>query len=87
MTKRCKISMPKSTKKIIQSWYPWITNKNNNVLDRNLCIKLEKTESLTQPEALVALKWYQNIPNAFKSFEDLKTAMWLHDEFGASLKR
>lgn len=81
-----KISINDDTKGIIRSWYPWITNENSNVLDKNLSLKLEESECITGTEALVALKWYDNIPNSFRTFNDLRTAMWLHDEFGASLK-
>lgn len=76
-----RIELKRQTCKTVISWFPWVTNDNCDVLDRNLSRKIAAgSASLIMPEILTALRWYESIPEGFRSEEDNYIASVLSEQ-------
>lgn len=74
--------------RVLLSWFPWITSDDCNILDRNLNRKVATGgRGLTTADVLTALKWYDNVPEGFKSGRDVQAASLLSESIAAAMNK
>lgn len=68
-----KVEIQSAIGDVITSWFPWVTSGNCDILDRNLNRRISSMGTsleLAAPEILTALRWYNQVPDGFRSSDD-----------------
>jgi len=67
---------------VISTWYPWVTNQESDILDRNLNRKVSRADlvALSGPEILTVLRWFECVPDGFRSGNDLIVVSLLEEK-------